>query len=289
MDAAAHLYVRLCEGVFVDEAGKPVKNPTITLDEKRTTQDDPFDRWLADTIKRLDLPGLQVFTSGPLTHPDIVLQTSIVPGSPFVGIEVKKLNADEKGRDPRGMTIDFNSTAPCGTFRVYRPDDTPLDIPGYYIFVLLDHRIQSRSRNILTFILSDGDLLNDDFDLYLASKTLNESTYDHGPYGEGSVRGRMMYVYPNPLDSKITALSGEVSLIHESGNLHQILPELRLLYRVSRQKKDGTRREFSVYRHRNLVPHAELGPLSLELFARARQRSAKKRSAYKFVLPAGTA
>lgn len=56
------------------------------------------------------------------------------------------------------------------------------------------HIIQSRSRNILTFILSDGDLLNDDFDLYLTSKTLNESTYDHGPYGEGSVRGRIVNI-----------------------------------------------------------------------------------------------
>lgn len=288
MDAAAHLYVRLCEEVFVDEAGKPVKNPTITLDEKRTTQDDPFDHWLANTIKRLNLSGLQVFTSGPLTHPDIVLQTSMVPESPFVGLEVKKLNADEKGRDPRGMTIDFNSTAPCGTFRVYRPDDTPLDIPGYYIFVLLDHRIQNRSRNILTFILSGGDLLNDDFDLYLTSKTLNESTYDHGPYGEGSVRGRMMYVYPNPLDSKINQLAGEVSLIHEAGDLHRIFPELRLLYRALRRKRDGTTREFFIYRHKNFVTNSVLAPLALELFARARHRSAKKRSAYKFVLPAGT-
>lgn len=49
----------------------------------------------------------------------------------------------------------------------------------------------------------DGDFLNFDFDLHKESKISNFTEYNHGPYGEGSVRHRKMYTYPNPLNSKI--------------------------------------------------------------------------------------
>lgn len=40
-------------------------------------------------------------------------------------------------------------------------------------------------------------------DPYKDAKYANQSEYDHGPYGEGSVRHRRMYTYPNPLNYKL--------------------------------------------------------------------------------------
>ncbi|MCU0450607.1 MAG: hypothetical protein MUC97_12330 [Bernardetiaceae bacterium] len=67
------------------------------------------------------------------------------------------------------------------------------------MFALLD----TQSKNIVTLIFLDGDFLNYDFDLHKESKYANFTEYNHGPYGEGSVRHRRMYTYPNPLNSKI--------------------------------------------------------------------------------------
>lgn len=177
------------------------KKIPVRLRAKRlvgTVQDDPFDCWIQNEIKS-NLPRtIEVVHSGPLTTPDLVVRdraTGLV-----VGLEIKKLICQQNGRDPRGMTIDYNSCLPCGSTLVKIGEET-IVVPCFYLFALLS----SDSRKIVSSIILDGDFLNYDFNLHKESKYSNYIEYNHGPYGEGSVRHRKMYTYPNPLNSKIEA------------------------------------------------------------------------------------
>ena len=170
-----------------------------------TVQDDPFDCWLEEIIKKTLPDTFEVFHSGPLTTPDLVIRdkkTGII-----VGLEIKKLIQNNKGKDPRGMTIDYNSCLPCGKAMVKIGGDTNI-VPCYYIFALLS----PESDRIITLIILDGDFINYDFELHKEAKYSNYTEYAHGPYGEGSVRHRKMYTYPNPLNSQL-----------EFFHLHQLL------------------------------------------------------------------
>ena len=161
-----------------------------------TVQDDPFDSWVGDEINRA-LPDIEVVHAGKLTTPDIVLRHK--PSNSMLGLEVKKLIQQANGKDPRGLTIDYNSCLPCGKALVKVGRDT-VEVPCFYLFALLSND----SSSIVTSILMDGDFLNYDFDLHKEAKYANQSEYDHGPYGEGSVRHRRMYTYPNPLNYKLS-------------------------------------------------------------------------------------
>lgn len=177
-----------------ENGGIPVK-----LRAKRlvgTVQDDPFDYWMQDEIKHALPSSFEVAHSGSLTTPDIVVRDRAT--GRIVGIEVKKLIRQRNGRDPRGMTLDYNSCLPCGSTMVKVGSETVV-VPCFYIFALLS----PDSRRIVSLIILDGDFLNYDFDLHKEAKYSNYTEYNHGPYGEGSVRHRKMYTYPNPLNSQI--------------------------------------------------------------------------------------
>ena len=161
-----------------------------------TAQDDPFDCWVGNEIKNT-MPGIEIHNAGKLTTPDIVLRNR--KSNTIVGLEVKKLIQQSSGSDPRGMTIDYNSYLPCGRALVKIGDNT-IEIPRFYLFALLS----PDSSKIVTTIIMDGDFLNYDFDLHKEAKYSNQSEYNHGPYGEGSVRHRKMYTYPNPLNYKLS-------------------------------------------------------------------------------------
>jgi hypothetical protein len=163
-----------------------------------TVQDDPFDTWIEDNIKK-SLPEYEVIHSGSLTTPDLVIRdkrTGII-----IGLEIKKLIQKTNGADPRGMTLDYNSCLPCGSALIKVGEETVV-IPCFYLFALLS----PDSSSIVTLILMDGDFLNYDFNLHKKAKFDNISEYNHGPYGEGSVRHRKMYTYPNPLNYKLKFL-----------------------------------------------------------------------------------
>ena len=163
-----------------------------------TVQDDPFDCWVRNEIKSVLPSSFEVVHSGPLTTPDIVVRDR--NSGLIVGLEVKKLIRQSNGRDPRGMTLDYNSCLPCGSTLVKVGDET-IVIPCFYLFALLSHD----SKRIVSSILLDGDFLNYDFELHKEAKYSNYTEYNHGPYGEGSIRHRKMYTYPNPLNDKIEA------------------------------------------------------------------------------------
>jgi len=161
-----------------------------------TVQDDPFDCWMQGQVKSALPSSFEVIHSGPLTTPDLVIRdkkTRLI-----VGLEVKKLIQRGNGTDSRGMTIDYNSCLPCGSTLVKVGNDT-IVVPCFYMFALLS----PDSKQIVSMILMDGDFLNYDFNLHKESKYSNYTEYNHGPYGEGSVRHRKMYTYPNPLNAHI--------------------------------------------------------------------------------------
>lgn len=161
-----------------------------------TTQDDPFDDWVEDKLREGLGNEYDVYHAGKLQTPDLVVRNK--RNNSIIGIEVKKISQKPNGADSRGLTLDYNSCLPCGSTLVKVEDDTII-IPCFYLFALLNQD----NTSIVTLILVDGDFLNFDFDLHKESKISNFTEYNHGPYGEGSVRHRKMYTYPNPLNSKI--------------------------------------------------------------------------------------
>lgn len=195
-----------------------------------TVQDDPFDWWIMEKLKSFLPTSIDVYHSGSLTTPDIVVRDRIT--GQIVGFEIKKLIMSQKGKDSRGLTLDYNSCLPCGRTFVKLGEDTVI-VPCFYLFALLD----AESKNIVTLILLDGDFLNYDLDLHKEAKYSNFSEYNHGPYGEGSVRHRKMYTYPNPLNSKISDFAMKHILVAKKADLSGIVPMTSIHEQIVREDK----------------------------------------------------
>ena len=133
-----------------------------------TVQDDPFDTWIELEIKKALPKAFEIFHSGSLTTPDLVVRDK--KSGIVVGLEIKKLIQKSNGSDSRGLTIDYNSSLPCGSTLIKVGDDT-IVIPCFYLFALLDNS----SKNIVTLIILDGDFLNYDFDLHKEAKMIEEA------------------------------------------------------------------------------------------------------------------
>ena len=154
IEIIAKLYKELSSKISDGVIPIQLRLPTLV----GTVQDDPFDSWIGDEIKKC-LPNIEVFHAGKLTTPDIVLRDR--SSNTIVGLEVKKLIQKENGTDPRGMTIDYNSCLPCGKALIKVGDNT-VEIPCFYLFALLS----PDSKSMVTTIIMDGDFLNYDFDLH---------------------------------------------------------------------------------------------------------------------------
>ncbi len=210
-------------GIPIDLRLKPVVG---------TVQDDPFDTWIELEIKKALPANYEIYHSGALTTPDIIIRDK--KDGTIVGLEIKKLIQKPNGSDSRGLTIDYNSSLPCGSTMVKIGIET-LIIPCFYLFALLD----PTSRNIVTLILLDGDFLNYDFDLHKESKYSNYTEYNHGPYGEGSVRHRKMYTYPNPLNSKIDKFHRRQIIVAKKSDFEKIKDTKNIIEQIVRTDKYG--------------------------------------------------
>jgi len=124
-----------------------------------TVQDDPFDTWIELEIKKALPTNFEIYHSGALTTPDIIIRDKT--DGTTVGLEIKKLIQKQNGSDSRGLTIDYNSCLPCGSTMIKVGIETII-IPCFYLFALLD----TTSKNIVILILLDGDFLNYDFELH---------------------------------------------------------------------------------------------------------------------------
>lgn len=131
-----------------------------------TVQDDPFDNWIELEIKDALPKTFEIFHSGSLTTPDLIVRDK--KSGTIVGLEIKKLIQKE------------NSCLPCGSTLIKIGAETVI-IPCYYLFALLD----KTSTNIVTLIILDGDFLNYDFELHKESKYANVTEYNHGPMEKG--------------------------------------------------------------------------------------------------------
>ena len=192
-----------------------------------TVQDDPFDTLVVEEISAA-FPNLEVVSSGKLTTPDIILRDK--QSGVIVGIEVKKLIQKANGADSRGLTIDYNSCLPCGTALI-KVGDSTVDIPCYYLFCLLT----PDSTGIVTFILIHGDFINYDFNSHKEAKISNYTEYEHGPYGEGSVRHRAMYTYPNPLNYKLSCFHARKVFVGKKLDIENLKLTKYVTHEVSRE------------------------------------------------------
>ena len=195
-----------------------------------TVQDDPFDTWIEAEIRKALPSNFELFHSGSLTTPDIIIRDK--QKGTIVGLEIKKLIQKSNGSDSRGLTIDYNSSLPCGSTLIKVGAET-IVIPCFYLFALLD----LSSLNIVTLILMDGDFLNYDFDLHKEAKYSNYTEYNHGPYGEGSIRHRKMYTYPNPLNSKISEFHMRQILVAKKADFEKIKDTKSITEQVIRTDK----------------------------------------------------
>ncbi|MBT7973076.1 MAG: hypothetical protein HN687_02860 [Candidatus Marinimicrobia bacterium] len=234
-----------------------------------TVQDDPFDQWFGEVLDA-HLPEFEITHSGPLTTPDIIVRDR--ESREVIGIEVKKVDADKNGKDSRGLTLDYNSCIPCGQMQI-KIGGQESRIKTFYFFGLLSHE----KDRLLSSSLIDGDFLNYDFDLHLQGKYLNTSQYGHGPYGEGSVRGRAMYNYPNPMNVAIETFHKKHCFIIKEEFSYQM--DEAPLYEMARiERKDIKNRVMNYIQYTpNQVEEVELVK---DIFSGCRNRKPRKRKAY---------
>ena len=251
--------------------GIPVKLRPVSL--VGSVQDDPFDCWIEEEIRRTLPDSFEVFHSGQLTTPDLVIRdknTGLV-----VGLEIKKLIQNNKGKDPRGMTLDYNSCLPCGKAMVKVGGDTII-VPCYYLFAVLS----SMSDRIITLIILDGDFINYDFELHKEAKYSNYTEYSHGPYGEGSVRHRKMYTYPNPLNSQLEMFHLHQLLVVKKSSLEMRPEAQNVKEQIIRTDKYGNSFYYSLVDETNSENKPKRLVTLTNIFDACKQRKPKERVAY---------
>lgn len=233
---------------FFEEDGRPVP---FKLRDKLNTQDDPLDEFLAqDVLAELD--GIACSPApGPLITPDLVLHRAEVDRSDdlhqIVGIEVKKVERTAQGAVARASGLDYNTTPPCGLIRVYGSDNEPMNIRGFYLFVCLETAPRTRSRVIISALaLVDGNLLNEDFRLYLQVTGERSKRIGLGSFADGADRARPMMIFGNPLG--VPDLDHAATMVHPTHTLSDRMPGLKRACVIRRAMPSGEHRDFSCYR-----------------------------------------
>jgi hypothetical protein len=239
---------------FFDQKGTPKPFP---LREKRNTQDNPLDEYICGVLRSHLQDSECMPAPGPLINPDLVLlrpdRCNSVPRAALwddltkiVGVEVKKLERTKSGSVARRSGLDYNTTPPCGTIRVYDANDNPLDIRGFYLFVCQEQEPGTENTYKLSALaLCDGNVLNEDFDLYLSAVGQRQKEIGLGTYENGANRHRPMFIFANPLG--IPELDNAATLIHPDSTLAEYETGLRIAYRLIRTAK-GEERIFHCYR-----------------------------------------
>lgn len=243
--------------LFFDENGNPKQ---FTLREKRNTQDDPFDEMIAHELaNRLLSDGLTCEKApGPLISPDIAIydqsanledDTAECDPEILIGIEVKKLERSANGAIARASGLDYNSTPPCGSIRLYSPSGKAITAKGYYLFACLEQ--MDRQYSVTAMCLCDGSILNDDFELYKEITGSREKGIKLGTYGDGANRNRPMLIFSNPLGARF--LDKKISLICGI-DLSPIRGNIGLAWRLHRKDVQGNDRVFYTYLDKRDIP-----------------------------------
>ncbi len=254
-DLAIEIFLLLRDNFF-DSKGKPVSFP---LRDKRNTQDDPLDEHICEILETgLHKEITCTKAPGPLITPDlVVLRPDVCKSSTFqqlrddvtkiVAIEVKKLERAKSGAIARYSGLDYNTTPPCGTVRIYDSASRPLDVRCFYLFICQEPDLDKRGYFKLTATaLCDGNLLNQDFDFYLSIVGERTKKIGLGTYEDGFNRQRPMLVFANPLGAK--AMDLQVTLVHFDGNLHKHYKNISLSNILRRSVSEDKYSEFFCYR-----------------------------------------
>lgn len=235
---------------FFDSGGRPIP---FRLRDKRNTQDDPLDEFLAVNVLTQLEDVTCIRAPGPLIAPDFVLyrDTHISRAddlNQIVGIEVKKIERTPQGAVARATGLDFNTTPPCGTIRVYDAATRPIDIRGFYLFVCLEHLPRPPRQAILSALaVVDGNILNDDFSLYLSITGERTKRIGLGTFSDGVDRARPMLIFANPLG--VPELGHGASMIHADRALAASISDLTLAFVLKRSVAEGAFHTYYCYRH----------------------------------------
>jgi hypothetical protein len=247
----------ILQEAFFDDDGRPIP---FALRDKRNTQDDPLDEYIADLLQQKLPDALCQKAPGPLISPDMALyRPSLCNGvardllandpSRIVSIEVKKLERAPSGQISRSTGLDYNTTPPCGTVRVYDEGDVSFDIRGFYLFVCLEPAPEKRV--ILTALsLCDGNVLNADFNFYLQITGKRTKGLGLGTYGDGVNRNRPMLIFANPLGA--VQLDRSATLITRADLSEET--RLGLVYQIGRTIPEGGQGLFNAYRSTQRIP-----------------------------------
>lgn len=252
----------LLRNKFFDAKGNPVSFP---LRDKRNTQDDPLDEYISEILKR-DLPSNSscIKAPGPLITPDlVVLHSEVCRGSTpqqlrddlsrIIAIEVKKLERAKRGMIARESGLDYNTTPPCGTVRIYDSANRPLNIRCFYLFICQEPDLQRKGYFRLTaLVLCDGNVLNQDFDFYLSIVGERTKQIGLGTYKDGFNRQRPMLVFANPLGAK--EMDRQITLIHPDKGIREHYKNLSLSNILRRSISEGKFNEFYCYRFDQDMP-----------------------------------
>lgn len=265
------------------------------LRPKQHTQDDPFDEYVADILDDALEDAKCVKAPGPLITPDMVLsrvelcQASNVERllkdlSLIVGLEAKKLERTKSGSVRRASGLDYNTTPPCGTIRIYQQSGSFLDIRAFYLFVCLEPAPAAAGDLVVTgLVLCDGDILNADFEYYLSVVGERQKIIGLGTYEDRADRNRPMVIFANPLGA--TELDQHASLIHSDPDLERSEPHLRRVYTVRRNIPGGGHRDFYCYRVKEDVPSDWEPKMLVDPFPSPAQRGAATQPRGRFRLP----
>ena len=183
-----------------------------------------------------------------LEHPDMVLERA----GTRLGVECKSLAAStrfvETGSGvPCRTTIDFNSTVPCGREQYkgkFQRYATLRGQPLRTFYALALYGEVEEENRIISFLLVDGNYINRDYGLHREHRNISRGGF--GSYGDGRVRERKMYIFPNPLTDE--DLVGSVSLIAEVEGLTSEFPELSHVVTKVKRTPAGAEYPFHVYR-----------------------------------------
>jgi hypothetical protein len=258
---------RVLRKTFFTSGAAPV---AFTLRDKRNTQDDPLDERIHEVLAHDEDLCRDTHCSkapGPLISPDlVVLRPELCEGtlrsalradlSRIVGLEVKKLERQHGGPVPRASGLDYNTTPPCGTVRVYDRNSQPLDIRGFYLFVCQEPSAGRPGHFTLTaMVMCDGDVLNADFDLYLSIVGRRTKQIELGTYKDGANRTRPMFIFANPL--AVPSLDHQATLIHPRADLEERVPHLRRVGMIRRTTGQAAQATFHCYRDRADIPKGQ--------------------------------
>ncbi|MFG3036298.1 hypothetical protein ACGFYZ_05295 [Streptomyces sp. NPDC048330] len=248
---------------FFDDQGDPVP---FQLRDKRNTQDDPFDEYVTELLRE-EMPEevIVIRADKPLVSPDAViarpdeyelLKTGGVDYDPcaIFGLEVKKVDLGKNGKPARSTGMDYNSTPPCATIRVYAEDGGEIRIPGFYLFVALEGNKEIGTVRVHSMVLVAGAVLNEDVDLYDSITGTRTKQIGLGTYGDGANRLRPMLLFSNPLGWDWTL--GASTLISERNDLADEQPLVHVRD-MARTVSPEVAERFHCYRLAKLSPPRE--------------------------------